>query len=147
MKLSLLPRLLAKKRSAKRLGLGLGSGKGKTAGRGHKGQKARGKIPLGFEGGQLKLIKRLPFVRGVGFSGGSRIKPAIVSLEELNDFADGTVVDLKSLQDKGMVSSRDKEVKILANGDIKKRIIIRGLRVSVQASKKIREAQGEVEKD
>lgn len=67
MKLSNLPKI--KQNPKKRLGRGQGSGKGKTSGRGMKGQKARSKTQLGFEGGQLKLIKRLPFVRGVGFKG------------------------------------------------------------------------------
>lgn len=66
MELFNLPKLKGKSKKKKRLGQGLGSGKGKTAGRGHKGQKARGKVAVGFEGGQLKLIKRLPFMRGIG---------------------------------------------------------------------------------
>lgn len=67
MNLNYLPKIKSKPK--KRIGRGQGSGKGKTAGRGLKGQKARNRTRLGFEGGQLKLIKRLPFVRGVGFKG------------------------------------------------------------------------------
>ena len=93
---NLSPRPGAKKRR-KRLGSGESSGKGKTSGKGHKGQKARsgGSIRLGFEGGQMPLIRRLP---KRGFNNAAfKTHYAIVNLDDLNDFADGTTVDYKAV--------------------------------------------------
>lgn len=143
--LSDLPKLKGKRRKAKRKGIGLGSGKGKTAGRGHKGQKARGKVKLGFEGGQLKLIKRLPFVRGTGFRRVAREKPVVINLSKLARLSAGTVVSLDLLKEKGLVPVKTpRGVKILGQGEIKQSLIIQGLQVSIGAKKKIEEAGGKV---
>lgn len=89
-------------KSKKRVGRGYGSGKAKTAGRGTKGQKARGKTRPGFEGGQLPLIKRLPFVRGFGNTVLST-KPVAINAARLNVFADGSTVSPETLIEKGLV--------------------------------------------
>ena len=99
---NLSPRPGAKKRR-KRLGSGESSGKGKTSGKGHKGQKARsgGSIRLGFEGGQMPLIRRLP---KRGFNNAAfKLRYAIVNLDDLNDFADGTAVNEAILRKEGLV--------------------------------------------
>src|SRR3990167_6154345 len=83
--------------SKRRLGQGHGSGRGKTAGRGTKGQKARGKVPLYFEGGALPLIKRLPFRRGKGKNKVFKKKPLVVNIKALNLLKTNEVVDIKTL--------------------------------------------------
>lgn len=106
-------------RPSKRLGRGHGSGKGKTSARGMKGQKARGSIRLGFEGGQLRLIKRLPFKRGVG---NKPVKDTIgVNLDRLEVFKKGETVNVATLLEKGLVSPREvkkRTIKILGRGDL-----------------------------
>lgn len=91
-------------KSKKRLGRGYGSGKAKTAGRGTKGQKARGKTRPGFEGGQLPLIKRLPFVRGFGNSV-LRTKPVAINAARLSVFPDGSTVSPETLVEKGLLEA------------------------------------------
>ncbi len=107
----------------KRLGRGIGSGLGKTAGKGHKGQKARksGGIAPGFEGGQTPMYRRLP---KRGFTVDS-VRWNIVSLEKLNNFADGTVVDRKLLEEKGIIKSNKLPIKILKNGALEKKITLK----------------------
>lgn len=92
------------KKPNKRLGRGYGSGKAKTSGRGTKGQKARGKTRPGFEGGQLPLIKRLPFVRGFGNTT-LRTKPVAVNAARLSVFADGSTISPETLVEKGLVEA------------------------------------------
>ena len=87
----------------KRVGRGYGSGKAKTSGRGTKGQKARGKVRPGFEGGQLPLIKRLPFRRGFGNSPVSSQKPLAINAARLKDFAADAVITPDVLVEKGLV--------------------------------------------
>jgi len=135
------------KRSKKRLGQGHGSGRGKTAGRGTKGQKARRKIPLTFEGGALTLIKRLPFMRGKGKNKPFRKGPIIVNVKFLNLLKKGTIVDLKSLTENKIVDSecaKKNGVKILGDGDLNVSLIVK-LPVSKGAAKKILGAGGRVE--
>src|SRR3972149_9853567 len=93
--LSFLPKTTSKKK--KRLGQGHGSGRVKTSGRGTKGQKARNKVSLTFEGGALPLIKRLPFRRGKGKNKVFKKKPIVINIKVLNLLKPQTVVDLKSL--------------------------------------------------
>lgn len=144
MKLDKLPKITQK--SKKRLGQGHGSGRGKTSGRGTKGQKARGKIPLSFEGGALPLIKRLPFLKGKGKNYSLRKDPAIINLDALNSFSPNKIVTVDSLIDKGLVDKKAKKygVKILGAGEVKV-----ALKVKVAASKsavvKIEKAGGTVE--
>ncbi|MDO8573904.1 MAG: 50S ribosomal protein L15 [Candidatus Daviesbacteria bacterium] len=128
----------------KRLGRGIGSGKGKTAGRGTKGQKARGKIPATFTGG-LSLYRKLPLKRGMGNTTVSG-KPKILSLDKLNVFKAKTVVDLVKLLEEKIVSLKDvrKGIKILGTGEIKIALTVK-LSVSDAARRKIEKAGGKVE--
>ncbi|OGE14780.1 50S ribosomal protein L15 [Candidatus Daviesbacteria bacterium RIFCSPHIGHO2_12_FULL_37_11] len=132
-------------KSKKRVGRGLGSGRGKTAGRGSKGQKARGKIPPSFIGGTLPLYKKLPRRKGMGNSKGLS-NPKVVTLSSLNKFSAKTVIDLEKLLEEKIISKRDFKngVKILGNGEIKKPLIIK-LPISNKAKGIIEGAGGEVE--
>lgn len=146
MKLNALPKIT--KKTAKRLGRGPGSQKGKTAGRGTKGQKARGKLPLThphFEGGQRPLFKRLPYKRGKGNPKISQ-KPLIVNLKVLNIIPPQTTVDLASLIKHGIVDKDDGKlfgVKILGEGNLEKPLTIR-LPISKSAAAKVEKAGGKV---
>lgn len=129
----------------KRVGRGLGSGKGKTAGRGSKGQKARGKIPASFIGGTLPLYKKLPLKRGKGNTV-LGLKPRAVNLITLNTFKAGTIVDMDQLISQKIIKKQDlkRGVKILSGGELKQRLIIK-LPVSESARKKIEKAGGKVD--
>lgn len=107
----------------KRKGQGPGSGNGKTAGRGEKGQKARSgySAKWGFEGGQMPLIRRIP---KRGFKNFNKKIYQIVNVEDLNIFDDGSHIGKENLKEKGLISSLDKPVRILGNGELKKRIFI-----------------------
>lgn len=136
--------LKVKTRSKKRLGRGLGSGKGKTGGRGTKGQKARGKIPVTFTG-SLSLFKKLPLRRGKG-NPSPRVNIKLINLSALSVFKDKTVVDLAKLLEAKIVTQKDAEkgVKILNNGEIGKALVVK-LSVSTAAREKIEKAGGKVE--
>src|ERR1035437_1907958 len=111
-----------KTKSKRRLGQGHGSGRVKTAGRGTKGQNARGHRALSFEGGALPLIKRMPFTRGKGRNKLFKGKPVIVNIIALNSFKAGSVIDLKTLIEKKIVNAvevKENGVKILGDGDVK----------------------------
>lgn len=138
-----------KKSSKKRLGQGHGSGRGKTAGRGTKGQKARRKIPLYFEGGALPLIKRLPFRRGKGKNKVFKKKPLIVNIKILNLLKKNSVVDIDTLIKNRIVDKKDAKmygVKILGEGDLRIPLIVK-LPISKGAESKIKKAGGLVEHD
>lgn len=140
---NLSPRPGSKKRR-KRLGSGESSGKGKTSGKGHKGQKARsgGSIRLGFEGGQMPLIRRLP---KRGFNNAAfKLRIAVVNLDDLNDFADGATVDEAALRKEGLVRGTIDGVKILARGEITKKLTISGAQFSEAAKRKIEAAGGTI---
>jgi len=144
MKLENLPKTTQRKK--KRLGLGHGSGRGKTAGRGTKGQKARRKIPIDFEGGALPLIKRLPFRRGKGRNKVFKKGPVIVNVKALNILKKGSIVDIKILVENRIVDEKDVNVygvKILGDGDLSVPLTIR-LPVSKGARQKIEKAGGSV---
>ncbi len=121
MNLEKLPKI--KTKSKKRVGRGISSGKGKTAGRGTKGQKARGKVVIThphFEGGQRPLFKRLPYRRGKGNAKISK-KPIIINLEAINLIPKGTTVNIESLIKYRIVEEMDAKkfgVKILGDGNI-----------------------------
>ncbi len=135
------------KREKKRLGQGHGSGRVKTSGRGTKGQKARSKIPLYFEGGALPLIKRMPFHRGKGKNKVFKKKPIVINIEALNLFKKDESIDLKALIAKKIVEEEEAKlygVKILGNGEIKTSLTIK-LPISKQAEEKIKKAGGRVE--
>jgi large subunit ribosomal protein L15 len=129
-----LPKIVTKRK--KRVGRGLGSGRGAKSGRGTtRHQKAREKIPLSFEGGQGRLIKKLPLLRGKGKNKPKSVKPVVIDVEKLNQFNDGDVVDLEALIKKGLVKKEVKNgVKILANGDLKRKITLKA-----PSSKKVKE--------
>src|SRR5258708_21034074 len=107
------------RRPKKRVGRGIGSGLGKTAGRGTKGQKARGKIPVGFTGSGLATFKKLPLKRGLGNSAVS-LKPRIVHLSKLNVFKGKSIIDLEQLAKANIISKNDvrNAVKILADVEL-----------------------------
>ena len=99
--------------SKKRVGRGQGSGKAKTAGRGTKGQKARGKVRAGFEGGQLPLIKRLPFRRGLGNTSHVN-KPLAVNAKRLSIISEGTTITPDVLKEHGLVpKNHNGQVKVI----------------------------------
>lgn len=131
----------------KRLGRGHGSGRGKTAGRGTKGQKAREKIKLGFEGGQLPLIKRLPLRRGKGRNKSLKPGPIVVNIKYLNVLPKGSLVDLETLIQTRIVKedeARQFGVKILGDGELNIPLTVK-LPCSGGAKEKIEKAGGKVE--
>ena len=129
----------------KRLGCGESSGHGKTSGKGHKGQKARsgGSIRLGFEGGQMPLIRRLP---KRGFNNAAFHKTyAVVNLSDLNDFKAGSVVNEESLREAKLVRGSVAGIKILGDGELKHALKIEVDKVSAGAREKIDKAGGTIE--
>ena len=128
----------------KRKGRGTGTGNGKTAGRGHKGQKARsgGKVRVGFEGGQMPLARR---VQKRGFNNIFAKPLTAVNIGNLNVFEDGAVVDAAALLQKGVISDCKYGLKVLANGKLTKKITVRAKAFSESAKAKIEEAGGKVE--
>lgn len=123
--LSLLPKIVF--RSKKRLGRGTGSGKGIKSGRGTtRHQKARGSIPLHFEGGQGRLVKRFPLLRGKGKNSSKRANPIVIALSQLNVFSEGATITTDSLMKKGFLTEADKKlgVKIIKNGKLEKKLTI-----------------------
>jgi large subunit ribosomal protein L15 len=128
----------------KRLGCGESSGHGKTSGKGHKGQKARsgGSLRLGFEGGQMPLIRRLP---KRGFNNAAFHKRyAIVNLSELADFKSGSVVNEESLRAAKLVRGNFHGIKILGDGELKQGLTIQAEKVSASAREKIEKAGGTI---
>lgn len=134
-------------RPKKRLGRGQGSGKGKTSGRGTKGQKARENIKQTFEGGQLPLIKRLPFVRGRNKNRPVDFRPLIVNIKNLNIFPENSEITIESLVKLNIIRKDDAAkfgVKILGDGKIEKPLLIK-LPISHKAQTKVEKAGGKVE--
>ena len=128
----------------KRLGCGESSGHGKTSGKGHKGQKARsgGSIRLGFEGGQMPLIRRLP---KRGFNNAAFHKRyAIVDLDDLNAFKAGTAVNEQLLRDSKLVRGNFAGIKILGDGELKHGLKVEVDKVSAAAREKIEKAGGTI---
>lgn len=132
------------KRERRRIGRGHGSGQGKTAGKGHKGQKARAGrgVRPGFEGGQMPLQRRIP-KRGFVNIFGKRYAP--VNIAALDAFDNGSVVDTQSLKDAGIVKNTFDGIKILGNGEIKKSLTVRVAAFSETAKSKIEAAGGKAE--
>jgi large subunit ribosomal protein L15 len=146
MKLDQLPRTTQGKK--KRVGRGYGSGKGgHTVGRGAKGIKARGKVPLTFEGTKIKksFLRKIPLQRGKGKFKSLKPGPVVVNLKYLNLLSKGTEVDLKTLVKKGLVAEKNAKqgVKILGDGELKVALKVR-LPCSKGAAKKIEKAGGKV---
>lgn len=133
----------SKHSNAFRRGRGHGSGNGKTAGKGHKGQKARSGAPRpGFEGGQLPLYMRLP---KRGFKNINSKDIVGVNVERLNVFEDGTEVTVETLVEKGIVRNPKDGVKILGNGELTKKLDVKVNAYSASAAEKIQAAGGKAE--
>ena len=132
------------KKEVKRIGRGHGSGQGKTAGKGHKGQKARaGKgMRVGFEGGQMPLQRRIP---KRGFNNIFAKKVVAINVGTLNKFEDGAVVDIAALTEKGIVKNSFDSVKILSNGTVTKKLTVKANAFSKDAAAKIEAAGGKAE--
>ncbi len=131
-------------REVKRIGRGHGSGNGKTAGKGHKGQKARSGSGMrpGFEGGQMPLQRRVP---KRGFNNIFASKYAVINLSSLNKFEDGAVVDAAALIEKGIIKKEYDGVKVLANGNLTKKLTVKACAFSASAKEKIEAAGGKAE--
>ncbi len=147
MKLDNLNKLKGVKSAKKRRGRGAGSGKGMhTTGAGHKGQKARAgnSMPFGFEGGQVPLYKKLPKLGG--FRSLNPKKVAIINLSNLNKFDEGAVVTPESIVESGMINFIPRHgVKVLANGEIEKKLTLKGFLFSESAKQKLEKAGCKIE--
>ncbi len=133
------------KRRSRRVGRGDGSGRGTYSGRGSKGQKGHHKgVRLGFEGGQLPLIKRLPRKRG--FTNIFRIEFNVVNVSSLNAFPAGAEVTPKEMKDAGLISTLSRPTKVLGHGELEKSLTVQADRFSATAEEKIKAAQGTVRK-
>ncbi len=144
MKLSELesPKSLKKK---KRVGRGNGSGHGTTSGRGTKGQLSRsgGKTRIGFEGGQMPLQRRVPHLKG--FKNLRKRVFNLVNVGDLEDFKEGTTIDYKLLDEKGLIMKKDSPLKVLGNGQLSKKLTVKANAFSGSASVKIEKAGGKAE--
>ena len=129
----------------KRVGNGTGSGLGKTCGKGHKGQNARsgGGVRPGFEGGQLPLYRRLP---KRGFTNANfKTEYAVINLSDLNKFEDGAVVTPELLKEMGILKNQLDGVKVLGNGLLEKKIVVRAHKFSNVAKEQIEKLGGKAE--
>ncbi|MEH6518837.1 MAG: 50S ribosomal protein L15 [Halioglobus sp.] len=143
MRLNSLSPAAGSKKNAKRVGRGIGSGYGKTAGRGHKGQKARsgGSVRPGFEGGQMPLQKRLP---KYGFTSRMARSNAQIRVAELA-LVDGDVVDLAALKAADLVKDSVTRARVFLSGELNKAVTVKGLAVTKGAREAIEQAGGKVE--
>ncbi|MFV0379690.1 MAG: 50S ribosomal protein L15 [Anaerorhabdus sp.] len=132
------------RRKSFRVGRGHGSGNGKTSGKGHKGQNARsgGGVALGFEGGQTPLYKRIP---KRGFTNFTRKEYAIVNVESLNKFDEGVEVTLEMMKAAGLFKKTLDGVKVLGNGKLEKKLVVKANKFSKSAQEAIEKAGGKVE--
>ncbi|MCW6653073.1 50S ribosomal protein L15 [Aerococcaceae bacterium NML191292] len=144
MKLHTLQPAEGSRKKRNRVGRGQGSGNGKTSGRGHKGQKARsgGGVRLGFEGGQNPLFRRLP---KRGFNNINRKEYAIVNVETLNRFEDGTTVTPALLVEAGIVKKELAGIKILGEGQLERKLTVQAAKFSKGAEEVITAAGGSIE--
>ena len=143
--LSNLPKINIKKK--KRLGRGFGSGKGSKSGRGTtRHQKARESIPLHFEGGQGRIVKKFPLLRGKGKNNSIKSRSFVIDLEKLNILPDASIVDRAVLIKKNIITNGKENlpIKILANGKLTKKLVIR-LPVSEKVKKAVEKLGGQVE--
>ncbi|CAM2857247.1 MULTISPECIES: 50S ribosomal protein L15 [Dellaglioa] len=125
-----------------RVGRGTSSGNGKTSGRGQKGQKARSKVRLGFEGGQMPLFRRMP---KRGFNNINRKEYAVVNLDSLNKFENGAEVTPALLVESGIVKNEKSGIKILASGELNKKLTVKAGKFSAAAKEAIEAAGGQTE--
>ena len=137
------------KKSKKRVGRGIGSGKGKTAGRGHKGQKSRSGVAIkSFEGGQMPLYRRLP-KRGFK-SISSKKNIAVINLSRIEEISSkdqtilSNIINLNTLQKSKLINKKYNKLKILGNGDLKKKFDIEVNSISKSAKEKIEKLGGKV---
>ena len=129
----------------KRVGRGIGSGLGKTSGKGHKGQNARsgGGVRPGFEGGQLPLFRRLP---KRGFTNAKfKTEYAVINLSDLNRFEDGAVVTPELLKEMGLVKQQLDGIKVLGNGSLEKKLVVKAHKFSNVAKEQIEKLGGKAE--
>lgn len=128
----------------KRVGRGAGSGTGKTAGKGHKGQKARsgGGVRAGFEGGQMPLQRRVP---KRGFVNIFATRYSVLNVSDLNDFEDGATVDFQAAKESGLLKKELDGMKILGNGELTKKLTVKAAAFSQTAKEKIEKAGGKAE--
>lgn len=128
----------------KRLGRGVGSGLGKTSGKGHKGSKARsgGGKAQGFEGGQMKLVRRIP---KRGFTNIYAKEYATINISALEAFEDGTVVDALALKNAGIVKNPLDGIKVLGNGELTKKLTVKAAKFTKTAAEKIEGNGGKAE--
>ena len=133
-----------KSKNRNRVGRGIGSGNGKTAGKGHKGQKARtgGKIRRGFEGGQTPLYRRIP---KRGFNNVFSIEYATVNVSDLERFENGTVVNMELLLSEGVVRKPFSGLKVLGQGMLTKKLTVEAKKFSNTAKEKIEAVGGKIE--
>ena len=142
MKLHVLKPAEGSRQLRNRVGRGTSSGNGKTAGRGQKGQKARSKVRVGFEGGQMPLFRRMP---KRGFKNVNRKDYAIVNLETLNKFEDGTEVTPALLVETRVVKDEKDGIKVLGNGELTKKLTVKASKFSASAKAAIEAAGGTAE--
>ena len=144
MKMHELAPAIGSTKEAKRIGRGHGSGNGKTAGKGHKGQKARAGhgMRAGFEGGQMPLQRRVP---KRGFNNIFATEWAAINVSALEVFEDGSVVDAAALADKGIIKKANLPIKVLGNGKLTKKLEVKLNAYSVSAAEKINAAGGKAE--
>ena len=144
MKLHELRPAAGSKKAPKRVGRGTGSGLGRNAGKGEKGQNARsgGGVRPGFEGGQMPLFRTMP---KRGFKNINRKEYAIVNLDDLNKFEDGSEVTVESLKDNGLVKKELSGVKLLGKGELKVKLTVKVNKVSASAKQAVEAAGGTVE--
>ncbi|ALX49376.1 50S ribosomal protein L15 [Lentibacillus amyloliquefaciens] len=144
MKLHELKSAEGSRKKRNRVGRGMSSGGGKTSGRGHKGQKARegGNTRPGFEGGQMPLFQRLP---KRGFTNVHRKELAIVNLDALNRFDDGSEITPELLLEEGVVNKAKHGIKVLGNGSVEKKFTVKAHKFSASAKEAIEAAGGKTE--
>lgn len=130
---------------SKRVGRGIGSGNGKTSGKGHKGQNARsgGGVRLGFEGGQLPLFRRLP---KRGFTNAKfKTVYATINLSDLEKFENNAVITPELLHEMGLIKNQLDGIKVLGNGNLTKKLVVKANKFSNAATSKIEELGGKAE--
>lgn len=130
------------RRARRRVGRGDGSGRGTYSGRGIKGQKSRsgGGVRVGFQGGQLRLLKSLPMLRG--FTPRTRTRYQLVNLDRLSRLPEGTEASPETMAEAGLIDSADRPVKILGNGEVSGPVTVLAHRFSASARRKIEAAGG-----
>ena len=144
MKMHELAPAMGSTKESKRIGRGHGSGQGKTAGKGHKGQKARAGrgIRIGFEGGQMPLQRRIP---KRGFNNIFAEEWIAINLSSLELFEDGSVVDAAALANKGIIKKADLPIKVLGNGKLTKKLEVKLNAYSASAAEKIAAVGGKAQ--